>query len=98
MASRIHERRRARADLDSIWTYIAADNDKAANALLDRIGMVYEMLVRNPLAGRRRPDLGEDLRSLAVEKLVIFYRPRSYGIEVVRVVHGRQGVNADDVK
>jgi toxin ParE1/3/4 len=98
MASRIHERRRARADLDSIWSYIAADNDKAANAMLDRIGTVYEMLVRNPLAGRRRPDLGKDLRSFAVENFLIFYRPRSYGIEVVRVVHGRQDIKADDVK
>jgi toxin ParE1/3/4 len=98
MASIIHERRRARADLDSIWSYIAADNGKAADALLDRIGPVYEMLVRNPLAGRRRPDLGKGLRSFAVEHLVIFYRPRSYGIGVVRVVHGRQDINAEDVK
>jgi toxin ParE1/3/4 len=98
MASRIHRRKRARADLDSIWTYIAADNGKAADALLDRIGTVYEMLVRNPLAGRRRPDLGEDLHSFAVGNLVIFYRPRSYGIEVVRVIHGRQDIDADDVK
>jgi toxin ParE1/3/4 len=55
------------------------------------------MLVRNPLAGRRRPDLGEDLRSFAVENLVIFYRPRSYGIEVVRVIHGRQGIGPADM-
>jgi toxin ParE1/3/4 len=98
MPSRIHERRRARADLDSIWSYIAADNNKAANALLDRIGTVYEMLVRSPLAGRRRPNLGKDLRSFAVENFVVFYRPRSYGIEVVRVVHGRQDIKADDLK
>ena len=89
---------RARADLDSIWNYIAADKDKAANAMLDRFGTVYEMLVQNPLAGRRRPDLGKDLRSFAVENFVVFYRPRSYGIEVVRVVHGRQDIKADDVK
>jgi toxin ParE1/3/4 len=97
MASRIHERRRARADLDSIWTYGAADNNKAADALLNRIGTIYEMLVRNPLAGRGRPDLGEDLRSFAVENFVIFYRPRSYGIEVVRVTHGRQDIGPDDM-
>jgi toxin ParE1/3/4 len=66
--------------------------------MLDRIGTVYEMLVRNPLAGRRRRDLGKDLRSFAVENFLIFYRPRSYGIEVVRVVHGRQDIKADDVK
>jgi toxin ParE1/3/4 len=66
--------------------------------MLDRIGTVYEMLVRSPLGGRRRPDLGKDLRSFAVENFLIFYRPRSYGIEVVRVVYGRQDIKADDVK
>jgi toxin ParE1/3/4 len=66
--------------------------------MLDRIGTIYEMLVLNPLAGRRRPDLGKDLRSFVVENFVIVYRPRSYGIEVVRVVHGRQDIKPDDVK
>jgi toxin ParE1/3/4 len=66
--------------------------------MLDRIGTAYEMLVRNPLAGRRRDGLGKDLRSFAVENFVIVYRPRSYGIEVVRVLHGRQDIKPDDVK
>jgi toxin ParE1/3/4 len=98
MASKVRERKRARADLDVIWNHIAAKNNKAADAMLERIGSVYKMLVQNPLAGRRRPDLGADLRSFAVENFVIFYRPRSYGIEVVRVVHGRQDIKADDIK
>ena len=97
MASRIHRRKRARADLDSIWTYIAADNGKAADALLNRIGAVYKMLVENPLAGRPRPDLGKDLRSFAVANLVIFYIPVSDGIEVVRVMSARQDIDADDM-
>jgi toxin ParE1/3/4 len=84
--------------VDSIWAYIAAGNVKAAEELLDRLSALFEMLVQNPLAGRRRPDLGADLRSFAVENFVVFYRPRSYGIEVVRVVHGRQDIKAADVK
>jgi toxin ParE1/3/4 len=65
--------------------------------MLDRIGTIYEMLVRNPLAGRRRPDLGKDLRSFAVENYIIFYVPRSGGVDIVRVVHGRQDIGPADV-
>ena len=97
MASRIHERRRARADLDAIWTYISADSTKAADILLNRIGTVYEMLIGNPLVGRPRPDLGNNLRSFAVANYVIFYIPKSDAIEVVRVMHGRQDIDADDM-
>jgi toxin ParE1/3/4 len=84
--------------VDSIWAYIAADNGKAAEELLDRLGEVLEMLVQNPQAGRPRPDLGQNLRSFPVERFLIIYAPVSDGIEVVRVVHGRQDIKADDVK
>ena len=97
MASRIHRRKRAAADLDSIWTYVAADNGNAAEELLDRFGAVFEMLVQNPLAGRPRPDLGLSVRSFAVANYIIFYIPQSTGIDIVRVLHGRQDIDADDV-
>jgi toxin ParE1/3/4 len=73
MATKVHERRRARADLDAIWNYIAANNTKAADAMLEPIGSVYKMLVRNPQMGRQRPDLGPNLRSFLVENYIIFY-------------------------
>jgi toxin ParE1/3/4 len=84
--------------VDSISAYVAADNGKAAEELLDRFGKVFEMLVQNPQAGRPRPDLGQNLRSFPVERYIIIYAPVSDGIEVVRVIHGRQDINADDVK
>jgi len=84
--------------VDSICAYIAADSGKAAEELLDRFGAVFEMLVQNPRAGRPRPDLGQNLRSFPVERYIIFYTSVSDGIEVVRVVHGRQDIKADDVK
>ena len=68
MASRIHPRKRAKADVDSISAYVAADNGKAAEELLDRFGKVFEMLVQNPQAGRGRPDLGQNVRSFAVDR------------------------------
>ena len=97
MASRIHRRKRAKADLDSIWTYIAADNGEAAEELLDRFGTVFEMLVQNPLAGRPRPDLGQNVRSFAVANYMIFYIPYSTGVDIVRVIHGRQDIGPADM-
>jgi toxin ParE1/3/4 len=97
MASRVHERRRARTDLDTIWNWIAADNEKAADAMLERIRSVYKMLVQNPLAGRQRPDLGPNLRSFAVYNYIVFYISQSAGIEIVRVMHGRQDIGPLDM-
>jgi toxin ParE1/3/4 len=97
MASRIHRRKQAKADVDSIWAYIAAHNGKAAEELLDRIGAVFEMLVQNPQAGRPRPDLGQNLRSFAVANYIIFYIPQTAGVDIVRVMHGRQDIGPADM-
>jgi toxin ParE1/3/4 len=97
MASRIHRRKQAKADVDSISAYVAADNGKAAEDLLDRFGTVFEMLIQNPRAGRRRPDLGQNVRSLAVDNYVIFYIPQSAGIDIIRVMHGRRGIGPADL-
>ena len=55
------------------------------------------MLVENPLAGRERPELRKNLRSFPVGNYVVFYSPVSDGIEVVRVMNGRQDIDADDM-
>jgi toxin ParE1/3/4 len=83
--------------VDSISAYVAADNGKAAEELLDRFGKVFEMLVQNPQAGRRRPDLGQNVRSFAVDNYVIFYIPQSAGIDIIRVMHGRRDIDAADM-
>jgi toxin ParE1/3/4 len=46
---------------------------------------------------RERPDIRRDLRSFPVGSYVIFYVPLPGGIEVVRVTHGRQDIDADDM-
>jgi toxin ParE1/3/4 len=83
--------------VDSISAYIAADNGKAAEELVDRFGTVFEMLVQNPLAGCPRPDLGHNLRSFAVTNYIIFYVPQSGSVDIVRVMHGRQDIGPADM-
>jgi len=55
------------------------------------------MLLQNPLAGRERPELRSDLRSFPVGNYIIFYRALPDGVEIVRVMSGRQDVDADDL-
>jgi toxin ParE1/3/4 len=97
VANRFRKLPQADLDLDSIWSFIAADNVKAADQQIERIGEVFEMLVQNPLAGRARLDLRRDLRSFPVGGYVIFYLPLSNGVEVVRVMNGRQDIDPDDM-
>ena len=55
------------------------------------------MLTQNPLAGRERRELRRDLRSFPVSSYVVFYVALADGIEVVRVMHGRQEIGTDDM-
>ena len=69
----------------------------AADRLIDRIERTFDMLAEQPLAGRARSDLAPRLRSFPVGSYVIFYFPLSDGVEVVRVMSGRQDIDADDM-
>ena len=97
MPNSFRKRRQADADLDAIWSYIAIDNVSAAEAQIERFREVFKMLVQSPLAGRERPDLQRGLRSFPVGSYLIFYVPLPDGIEVVRVMSGRQDIDADDM-
>jgi len=81
-------RPKAMADLAEIWAYIAEDSMRQADAFAARIKGEFRTLARQPRMGRERPELLDGLRSFPVGKYVIFYVPRSRGIEVVRVLHG----------
>lgn len=88
----------AEIDLTAIWDYIAADNLRAADTLLDRIDAIFDMLAETPFAGRERSELRTGLRSFPVGNYLIFYVPTPDGVEVVRVMHGRQDIGADDMQ
>jgi len=97
MANRPRKSPQAEIDITSIWNYIATDNVKAAETLIDRIERAFDMLAEQPLAGRARSELAANLRSFPVGSYVIFYFPVSDGVEVVRVMSGRQDIDADDM-
>ena len=79
------------ADLDNIWDYLEGlASENVANRQLDQIRIRFELLSDNKYLGRPRTKYDPDLRSYVVPNLpyVIFYFPKDYGVEIVRVVHG----------
>ena len=47
-------------------------------------------LAHQPLLGRRRDELAQDLLSFPFESHVVFYIGTDFGISVVRILHKRQ--------
>jgi toxin ParE1/3/4 len=88
MMRRIAFARLSRRDMDEIWNYIAEDNVVAADALINEFLQTTKALADNPELGRRREDMPNGMRSLHVGNYVIFYRPDSDGVTVIRVLHG----------
>ena len=86
----------AREDLTEIWSYIAEDNEGAADGVLDRIDEVLSMLADNPRAGRSRTELSRGLRSFPVGNDVPYYTSADTGIELVRVRSGYLDIRSED--
>lgn len=81
---------RAQEDLLDIWLYVARDSLAAADKLLRRLETCFGRLLGHPKLGRRRPELRDKIRSLAVGSYVIFYRAMTAAVEIIRVLHGRR--------
>lgn len=93
MARRLRLTPKARSDLRQIWTYIAQDNLQGAERVLERINEVFQLLVEQPEAGRRRDELGDGLRSFATRTHVIFYEAQENSVDVVRVLDGHRDIS-----
>ena len=82
----------AQNDPIEIWKYIDRDNERASDAMLDRIHRGCEVVAQFPYGGTSRPELLKDLRSYSVGNYVIYFRPMTDGVEVARVLHGARDV------
>ena len=92
MASRSHEiewSREAESDLFRIWSYVASEESPdIADKHLREIRDACSNLTDFPLSGRPRDELAAGLRSFVASLYVIFYRTKSDGLVVIRVLHG----------
>jgi toxin ParE1/3/4 len=78
---------RAKADLLEIWDYIADNSETRADTFIDSLDKTLHTLAGQPDMGRMRHELEEGLRSFPIGRYIVFYRPTTEGIEVVRVLH-----------
>ncbi len=82
----------ARQDLSDIFDYIARDKPIAAANWVDKIEEKCELIAATPGFGEKRLEYGDDIRSSAIGRYVIFFRPFNEGAEVVRVVAGDRDI------
>lgn len=84
----------AKTDLEQIHAYIAADNQSAADRLIDRFFDHFQRLAEFPELGSRREDLHSGLRAWPEGRYVILYLATPKGVDIAHVVHGARDIEA----
>ncbi len=85
----------ARADLEEIFWFIAADNPTRAANYIAEIETACEGLCQTPMMGLARPDLRPDLRILPLwRRIIVAYQIAPDRIDVLRVFSGGQDYEA----
>jgi len=81
----------ARADIVEILSYLRPKSRVGARTLHLALHDTFQFLAENPGIGTLRGEFSPGIRSCPVGRFrdyLIFYRPISTGINVVRVIHG----------
>lgn len=88
----------AQDDLAQIWVYYTKiAGPHTAEKIVREIGEVCRILEEHPFAGRSRSEVRPDLRSVVASPHVIFYRVHADIPQIVRVLDGRQDIDANFV-
>ena len=83
----------ARRDLEDIEDWIARDSPSRALWFIEGLADALDRLADMPLLGRARPEIRTSLRSIVHVSYIVFYRPTSAGITVLRVIHGARDIS-----
>lgn len=98
MSLRIVRRPKARQDIVEIAIYLAERSIEASDAFLEAIQSAFQLLASLPEMGSPRRFQSPRLAGMRMwpvegyENYLIFYRPLSDGIEVVRVLHAARDI------
>ena len=84
----------ASRDLDEIGDYFVERNVEAGERLAQEFVKKCERLIQFPNMGRSYEHIKAGLRGIPLEGYIIFYRVVEDGIEVLRVISGRQNLEA----
>ena len=81
-------------DLIELWLHVSQNDLEAADSLLAKFVRKFELLAKQPLIGRLRPEFAPNLRSFIEGRYVVFYRLAPSGIEIVRIIHSARDMGA----
>ncbi|WLI89115.1 type II toxin-antitoxin system RelE/ParE family toxin [Massilia sp. R2A-15] len=81
---------KAERDLEDIWSY-SYDNwgEQQANDYTDGLVETFDALAMSPASAPACDDIKPGYRRQVFERHVIYFRITGYGIEIIRVLHGR---------
>ena len=95
---RIIRTRQADEDLIAIWLNVAADNPLAADRILDAIERRWQQLARYPYSGLSREDISDGIRHLVTGRYLTLYRITVDGVEIIRILHGKQKIDRETIR
>jgi plasmid stabilization system protein ParE len=85
--------------LESIYEYIAMDNDAEAQKMINRIFKKVETLSKNPRRGRKVPEANrEEIREVFEGEYRIIYRIESKKVFILTVRNFKQLLPGKDIK
>jgi toxin ParE1/3/4 len=84
-------------DLELIGDYIAEHNPNAAIRLVNILERRWDLLTLHPFSGAPREDIAAGIRHLVVGAYLTLYRVGEDAVEILRVLHGRHNIEADDL-
>lgn len=88
----------ARTDIFQIWSYIAEQNENAADRVEQAIYDACAFVAEGPMRGHCRPDLTtRPVRFWTLTRYpnyTVVYRSETYPIQVVAVLHGKRNIRS----
>jgi toxin ParE1/3/4 len=84
----------ATKDLDTISDYFCDRNVSAGEKLFEQFVSKCTNLINFPALGRSYEHIRPNMRGVPLDGYIIFYQVVADGIEILRVVNGRQDLEA----
>jgi addiction module RelE/StbE family toxin len=79
--------RRAAADLDNVFAYVANENPRAAADLVGQITAAIRRLARFPDLGHATKPAGRQVMTVAKTRYRVFYRIREDEVRILTIRH-----------
>lgn len=82
-------------DIDKIGLYIAQDNPRRALSFIGELRQHCRKIAQKPLAYRRRPELGDAIRSSTYGRYQIFFESSEQATVILRILHQARDITVE---